>query len=433
MASFYNLFTHPSESLYLNNPALTAPASVNLEGEATPALKMVTRSIVTSWTHVADKVINVSALTGGITNLLYLLELTPEAAKSVEPSKIIVRLFGKGTEELIDRSTENIVFATLSRLRVGPTFFGLFTNGRIEGYINGKPLEPPQMADTRILPRVAVAVAKLHAQEISGIDDGTITFSLWPKIHKFFELAATVSFHNIPSKAIALAELNLPRMKEEMLSFENDIKSQVQKLQNGEGNGVGSYGQWTKAGKMFALGKGFCHNDLLAGNILLDKEFESDEALARVDTALEGVTLIDFEYAAYNYRAFDLANHFCEFAGFDCNFADLFPSKNLRYLFYEHYIRTTVALSASSSSPSSSSSPIDESVTAIATMSQDAPEYIAFITAFDEKVCQFTLASHLFWGTWAIVQAGQSTINFPYLEYSQKRYDAYYLHQSLFC
>jgi choline/ethanolamine kinase len=43
----------------------------------------------------------------------------------------------------------------------------------------------------------------------------------------------------------------------------------------------------------------FCHNDLQEGNILLR---EKDQE----------VVVIDFEYSAYNYRGFDLANHMCE-------------------------------------------------------------------------------------------------------------------------
>jgi hypothetical protein len=42
----------------------------------------------------------------------------------------------------------------------------------------------------------------------------------------------------------------------------------------------------------------FCHNDLLGGNVLFNEE--------RGD-----VVLIDYEYAAGNYVAFDIANHFC--------------------------------------------------------------------------------------------------------------------------
>lgn len=46
----------------------------------------------------------------------------------------------------------------------------------------------------------------------------------------------------------------------------------------------------------------FAHNDLLLGNILYD----SCEA---------EVTFIDYEYADYNFQAYEIGNHFDEFAG----------------------------------------------------------------------------------------------------------------------
>lgn len=46
----------------------------------------------------------------------------------------------------------------------------------------------------------------------------------------------------------------------------------------------------------------FCHNDLLLGNIVHNE-------------AKKSITFIDYEYAAYNHQAFDIGNHFNEFAG----------------------------------------------------------------------------------------------------------------------
>lgn len=45
----------------------------------------------------------------------------------------------------------------------------------------------------------------------------------------------------------------------------------------------------------------FCHNDMQEGNILLREDIEEPT-----------LVLIDFEYCSYNYRGFDLANHFIE-------------------------------------------------------------------------------------------------------------------------
>lgn len=46
----------------------------------------------------------------------------------------------------------------------------------------------------------------------------------------------------------------------------------------------------------------FAHNDLLLGNVIYTEETNS-------------VTLIDYEYAGFNYQAFDIGNHFAEFIG----------------------------------------------------------------------------------------------------------------------
>ncbi|KAK2100014.1 hypothetical protein P7K49_021362 [Saguinus oedipus] len=48
----------------------------------------------------------------------------------------------------------------------------------------------------------------------------------------------------------------------------------------------------------------FCHNDCQEGNILLLEGRENSEK--------QKLMLIDFEYSSYNYRGFDIGNHFCE-------------------------------------------------------------------------------------------------------------------------
>jgi ethanolamine kinase len=50
----------------------------------------------------------------------------------------------------------------------------------------------------------------------------------------------------------------------------------------------------------------FCHNDLLLANVIYNAEKSA-------------VTFIDYEYSNYNYQAFDIGNHFAEFAGKNCS------------------------------------------------------------------------------------------------------------------
>lgn len=67
------------------------------------------------------------------------------------------------------------------------------------------------------------------------------------------------------------------------------------------------------AGREFALREVLCHNDLLCGNILYQEQSADDtnkgKEKSNYNLSMGQVFLIDYEYAAYNYRAFDLANH----------------------------------------------------------------------------------------------------------------------------
>ena len=38
-------------------------------------------------------------------------------------------------------------------------------------------------------------------------------------------------------------------------------------------------------------------------------------------TTLGRLYFIDFEYGSYSYRGYDIANHFNEYAGFDCDYS----------------------------------------------------------------------------------------------------------------
>ncbi len=54
----------------------------------------------------------------------------------------------------------------------------------------------------------------------------------------------------------------------------------------------------------------FCHNDLLSGNILIHKTQEHPGDIIDYKVETKNVSIIDYEYAGYNSRAWDLANHF---------------------------------------------------------------------------------------------------------------------------
>jgi ethanolamine kinase len=90
------------------------------------------------------------------------------------------------------------------------------------------------------------------------------------------------------------------------------------------------------SGRLHAFEQVLCHNDLLSGNILL---YAPDKNKGHYTGPIRDVYLIDYEYAAYNFRAYDLANHFCEFGGFDFDIVNEFPSDIVRKKFIEIYLK----------------------------------------------------------------------------------------------
>ena len=65
-----------------------------------------------------------------------------------------------------------------------------------------------------------------------------------------------------------------------------------------------------EGGMAFGFDIVLCHNDLLSGNILLCPTDGTSSRGGGNDVGSKAV-LIDYEYSMYNYRAFDIANHFC--------------------------------------------------------------------------------------------------------------------------
>ncbi|KAE8295801.1 Choline kinase alpha [Larimichthys crocea] len=148
----------------------------------------------------------------------------------------------------------------------------------------------------------------------------------------------------------------------------------------------------------------FCHNDCQEGNILLLKGRQSSDK--------QKLMLIDFEYSSYNYRGFDIGNHFCEWMyDYNCDEfpffkvdAQAYPSKAQQLVFIESYLR--------------------EFDTGFDNLSEE--DQMKVKEDLYVEVNRFALASHFFWGLWSIIQARLSTIQFGYLEYAKARFDAYF-------
>jgi len=348
--------------IFRDNPEAILDRSVSLrDGVVDPneALDVV-RRIVPEWAKV--KQARCTPVEGGITNGLARLS-------APEHSDVLVRVYGPNTEAVIDRERENRLFARLSEGSFAPPYLGRFQNGRVEGFLDGyRALEPHEMGEEQWRSRIAHRLAELHRYPPEQAIPRTFcTLRAW------LERACDLPFEG--EQAAAHDRLDLPGALRRLSSLTRRFHGNLAPRAA------------TSLGVRTAIKPILAHNDLLAGNIL-------------VDEATQTVRFIDYEYSDCGYAAFDVANHFCEYAGFDSDFAQHFPSTAVRESFIAAYLGPEVTASD--------------------------------IADFDLAVRFFVLINHLWWGSWAVAQARYSPIDFDFMGYATLRFAGLHYHTDLF-
>eukprot|EP01060_Flectonema_neradi_P036034 TRINITY_DN681_c1_g3_i1.p1 TRINITY_DN681_c1_g3~~TRINITY_DN681_c1_g3_i1.p1 ORF type:complete len:362 (+),score=50.93 TRINITY_DN681_c1_g3_i1:69-1154(+) len=334
---------------YLNNASEVYPLTIPVE-DAKQNVEKAAAAIVEGWD--SSEGVEVTVISGGITNLLFKLV--------TKKHSVLVRVYGVNTEVMIDRKEENRIFAHLSKIGFAPTYYGQFENGRVEGWLEARPLDFSEMGNPSIQVLVASKLREMHALRLEPISEPL----LFSKIRQWLTMAGEVSFDD-PEKQKYLKNLNLPRIATELLASEKVL---------------------TEDSSPVMMENVFAHQDLLCGNILKPTD-ENDKK----------VIFIDFEYGGYNYRGFDIGNHFAEHAGYDCNYEASYPSDEMASSFIRLYF------------PEASDAEVQK-------LTLDAH--------------RFATVSHLYWGTWSVLQAKYSPIDFDFLEYAMLRFAGYYFHKS---
>lgn len=292
----------------------------------------------------------VTVVIGGTTNRLFRLTHPTEAP-------VLVRIYGgEDVFTPADRARESIIFEQLGNAHIGPPLRAKFANGRIEGCLDARPLDLHEMTARHVGDGIAVNMARLHTFHPVGVDENEPPKTrLWSLLDDWARRSQRIE----QEKCFESAGIDVDRCVRALQAAPQEVGS----------NDIV-----------------FAHNDLHAGNILLGEG---------------GVTLIDFEYSDYNYRAFDIGNYFAECMG-GC--ADgivrphLYPSLKFRRYFCVLYL---TQLHGEAPTPEA----VDELV-------DDAE--------------RFGLVSHLYWGFWALVQSSKSAIDFPYVDYARQRFEQFF-------
>ena len=116
--------------------------------------------------------------------------------------------------------------------------------------------------------------------------------------------------------------------------------------------------------------------------------------------AAASVSFIDYEYSTPAPAAFDIANHFAEWGGFDCDYTVL-PSRRVRRAFLREYLRSN-------------------------SIYLNRTHTEAEVEELFEQVDRFRGVPGFYWGIWALIQAQISLIDFDYASYAEVRLGEYF-------
>ncbi|KAG9326403.1 hypothetical protein KVV02_008023 [Mortierella alpina] len=306
------------------------PAS-NLKGDqlARRTLELLHLLDVEDWAEVTDhNSLDLFRISGAMTNCIFLVTGPPrvvvataggeseELAPVSVPRKVLLRIYGIGLESLISRDNELHWLRNLSTMDIGPSLLGIFKNGRFEQYVESTTLTKEDIRHPRTSRHIAHRMCELHN-----------IVNVFPPPEKCIPQTQENIAKWIPLAMAAIEKicLNDPEKRAAVDAF--DFEKLLVEIEE-------VYRELTAVHSPLV----FAHNDTQYGNIL-----------RKLDDSGE-LVVIDFEYAGYNTRGFDIGNHFCEWtADYHSDrpsvlHPDWYPTKAEQLNFLEAYMEAEIAM-----------------------------------------------------------------------------------------
>ncbi|CAF3095413.1 unnamed protein product [Rotaria sp. Silwood2] len=350
-----------------------------------------------AWSTITVEEMNMKRIHGGLSNYLYCCSLPDHVElQGDEPRKVLLRIYGESHQK--HRGTllvDSVVCTLLSERKLGPHVHGIFPEGRLEEFVEAESLLVSEIRDPKISQKISRLLSEIHQLDMPIVKE---PIWLYHTIQQFLsDLPTDIHKFEIEEDRAIFQELrsvcHFTEEFEELKKILATVQSPVC----------------------------FTHNDFQPGNIL------------RIKSEPESFTVIDFEYCSYNYRGFDIGNHFCEFM-FDYKSSKEWPFFNVDFSSYPNKIQqinflssyVDVIISTQNQSVCQTNGITNEAVSSINNTNREE-----LINQLIKEANYFALASHFFWTLWSINMATSTAIKFGYMEYARARLTAYYLTRNL--
>ncbi|RGP73876.1 hypothetical protein FSPOR_1570 [Fusarium sporotrichioides] len=340
----------------------------------------------------ADIDLRIQPLAQGTTNSLFKV-----TNQSLNQDAVLVKLYGDGTDITIDRNKELWVHKLLADRGLSSKPLCRFANGHAYQFIPGSVCSEGNVSETEIFRGVARELARWHTLLQSVNLQGArkeldYEACVWSTAKKWLN-----AISNTPG-----------RSKVEIEDLQEKFQYLTDKLLPTD-----------VMPEPLVLG----HGDLLCGNIIVQESANGMEA-ANGATDVATVRFIDYEHATYCPRAFELANHFAEWTGFECDYTKL-PSTSTRRAFIHEYLTTHADLRRQHQHQRDCNG-TDYDLAKKAEL--DLPTANdAQVEKLMRQVDDYRGFPGFYWGLCALIQAetATGTIDFDYAGYAQKRFAEY--------
>ena len=304
---------------------------------------------------------------------------------------LVLRAFGPGAEPLTSRPREVATHSLLAKHGLAPPLLARFSNGLLYRFTPGQTCSVEELTTPRIFRGVARTMGKWHATVPVGASGAHLVKGIDRKSRIESGVEKEVEEEKSPGDVWSVMRLwssRLPEADEDEREIKRALSREVEWALAELGN------EEVLGGRKLVMG----HCDLLAGNVLVQNAEESQQRGRTAD-----VLLIDYEYSVACPAAFDIAEHFGEWQGFECDRRRT-PNAETRRMFAEAYVESWREHRKQVESTS---------------VGQDVEKILKLLD-------RFRGLPGLWIGLWGLVQAHDSGEEFDYREYGKTRLAEYW-------
>lgn len=134
---------------------------------------------------------------------------------------MLLRVFGAGCEQFLDRDKELDWLGRLSQVHIGPKLLGIFGNGRFEEYLPSTTLTKDDIRQPAISTEIASRLHQLHSIVDTFPPSTTEPLEVWPNIEKWYKLLVTdllpiLSAKNISWQSQIETDLDVVELRNEI-------------------------------------------------------------------------------------------------------------------------------------------------------------------------------------------------------------------------